>query len=57
MASGLKAVISGPRVAEFRENAVKWKKSAEAAVAEGGSSSKNIQDFVDQVVRTCSSLD
>ncbi|KAL1564508.1 limonoid glucosyltransferase [Salvia divinorum] len=54
---GLKAAISGPQAAEFREIAVKWKKSAEAAVAEGGSSSKNIQDFVDQVVRPRSLLD
>lgn len=42
---------SGPNVAEMKENALKWKKAAEDAVAEGGSSDRNLEDFVDNVKR------
>ncbi|CAK7329997.1 unnamed protein product [Dovyalis caffra] len=41
----------GPKVVEMKQNALKWKKAAEAAVAEGGSSDRNIQSFVDAVKR------
>ncbi|PKI71672.1 gallate 1-beta-glucosyltransferase-like [Punica granatum] len=41
----------GPKAAEVKENALKWKAAAEAAVAEGGSSDRNIQAFVDEVKR------
>ncbi|KAL0559733.1 hypothetical protein IC582_000100 [Cucumis melo] len=33
----------------FRQNALKWKKAAAAAVADGGSSTRNFQDFVDKI--------
>ena len=33
----------------FRQNALKWKKMAAAAVADGGSSARNFQDFVDNI--------
>ncbi|KAF2321028.1 hypothetical protein GH714_032908 [Hevea brasiliensis] len=41
----------GPKAAEMKQNALKWKEAAEAAVAEGGSSDRNIQAFVDEVRR------
>lgn len=39
----------GPKAAEIKDNALKWKAAAEAAVAEGGSSDINIQAFVDEI--------
>ncbi|XP_050211232.1 gallate 1-beta-glucosyltransferase 84A24-like [Mercurialis annua] len=39
----------GPKAEEMRQNALKWKEAAEAAVAEGGSSDRNIQAFVDEI--------
>lgn len=43
--------ISGPKAEEMKKNALKWKEVAEAAVAEGGSSDRNLQEFVDEVGR------
>lgn len=43
--------MAGPKAAELKENALKWKKAAEKAVADGGSSDRNIQAFVDEVRR------
>nr|AEW31187.1 glucosyltransferase [Vitis vinifera] len=40
-----------PKAAELKQNAMKWKKAAEQAVAEGGSSERNLQGFVDEVRR------
>ncbi|KAL3614251.1 hypothetical protein CASFOL_042325 [Castilleja foliolosa] len=46
----LRAVTGGGQeAAEMRENAAKWKKAAEEAVAEGGSSYKNMEEFVYEV--------
>ncbi|XP_057964623.1 gallate 1-beta-glucosyltransferase 84A24-like [Malania oleifera] len=45
----LAEAMTGPKAAEMKENAKKWKKVAEEAVAEGGSSDRNLQDFVDEV--------
>ncbi|KAJ9705144.1 hypothetical protein PVL29_003275 [Vitis rotundifolia] len=42
---------TGPKAAEMKQNAMKWKKAAEQAVAEGGSSERNLQGFVDDVRR------
>ncbi|KAH7518044.1 putative UDP-glucose glucosyltransferase [Ziziphus jujuba] len=39
----------GKRAVELKENATRWKKAAEEAVAEGGSSDRNIQDFVEEI--------
>ncbi|KAB1227136.1 Cinnamate beta-D-glucosyltransferase [Morella rubra] len=39
----------GPKATEMKNNALKWKATAEAAVAEGGSSDRNIEAFVDEV--------
>ncbi|CAL5377431.1 unnamed protein product [Camellia sinensis] len=47
----LREATSGPKAAEMKANALKWKETAEAAVAEGGSSDRNMQAFVDEVRR------
>ncbi|KAL9174237.1 hypothetical protein ABFS82_02G039100 [Erythranthe guttata] len=47
----LRAATAGPEAAEMKANALRWKKAAEEAVAEGGSSYRNMQDFVDEVVQ------
>ncbi|XVF01336.1 hypothetical protein REPUB_Repub04eG0079000 [Reevesia pubescens] len=41
----------GPKAAEMKKNALKWKAEAEAAVADGGSSDRNIQAFIDEIKR------
>ncbi|VFQ68382.1 unnamed protein product [Cuscuta campestris] len=41
----------GPAAAEMKERALAWKKKAEAAVAEGGSSDRNLNEFVEEVRR------
>ncbi|XP_010434978.1 PREDICTED: UDP-glycosyltransferase 84A3 [Camelina sativa] len=41
----------GEKAAELRENAQRWKKDAETAVAYGGSSDKNFREFVDKFLR------
>lgn len=45
----LREATSGIKAAEMKTNALKWKKAAEKAVAEGGTSDRNIQEFVDQL--------
>ncbi|KAI3789250.1 hypothetical protein L2E82_02042 [Cichorium intybus] len=49
MARCVEEIMSGPRSEEFRKNAAELKKAAREAVAEGGSSDKNIQLFVNAV--------
>ncbi|OAY39133.1 gallate 1-beta-glucosyltransferase 84A24 [Manihot esculenta] len=39
----------GPKAAELKQNALKWKAAAEAVVAEGGSSHRNIKAFMEEV--------
>ncbi|MCI39286.1 UDP-glycosyltransferase 74B1-like, partial [Trifolium medium] len=46
----LKVVMEGERSEVIRKNANEWKKLARDAVSEGGSSDKNIDDFVDQLM-------
>ncbi|CAJ2647665.1 unnamed protein product [Trifolium pratense] len=46
----LKIVMEGERSEVIRKNANEWKKLARDAVSEGGSSDKNIDDFVDQLM-------
>ncbi|KAG5573750.1 hypothetical protein H5410_063516 [Solanum commersonii] len=43
------ATNDDPKATEKKENARKWKKKAEEAVAERGSSDKNMQAFVDEL--------
>ncbi|XP_073311522.1 gallate 1-beta-glucosyltransferase 84A24-like [Primulina huaijiensis] len=51
------ATGGGPKAAEMKENALKWKKAAAEAVADGGTSYRNMQDFVDEIVRIRGSRD
>ncbi|KAL3580464.1 hypothetical protein D5086_018299 [Populus alba] len=46
-----RAILGGPKAVEMKENAMKWKEAAEAAVAEGGSSDRNIRYFTDDIVK------
>ncbi|KAL0287778.1 UNVERIFIED_CONTAM: UDP-glycosyltransferase 74E2 [Sesamum angustifolium] len=46
IAGCIKDVMEGERGEEIKKNAGKWKELAREAVDEGGSSDKNIQDFV-----------
>ncbi|CAN4112148.1 unnamed protein product [Withania somnifera] len=49
----VREATSGAKAVEIKENALKWKKAAEDAVAEGGSSQKNLQAFIDDIVTKC----
>ncbi|EOA18786.1 hypothetical protein CARUB_v10007399mg [Capsella rubella] len=40
----------GEKAVELRENARRWKEEAESAVAYGGSSERNFQEFVDKLI-------
>nr|QSB46678.1 glycosyltransferase [Rubia yunnanensis] len=40
---------TGPQAAEMKQNALKYKKAAEEAVAEGGSSTLNLLDFINDL--------
>ena len=46
----IKEVMEGENREEFKKNAAKWKKLAKEAMYEGGSSDKNIDEFVAYVV-------
>ncbi|KAH9606306.1 hypothetical protein KSS87_000221 [Heliosperma pusillum] len=46
----LKDVMKGSKRDEIMENVVKWKKLANEAVCQGGSSDRNIDEFVDYVL-------
>ncbi|KAK1402491.1 gallate 1-beta-glucosyltransferase-like [Heracleum sosnowskyi] len=41
--------VTGPKAVELKKSVLKWKKVAEEAVAEGGSSDRNLKDFVDKI--------
>ncbi|KAK1417531.1 hypothetical protein QVD17_26660 [Tagetes erecta] len=45
----LREATSGVKAASMKANALKWKKAAEEAVVEGGTSDRNIKEFVDDV--------
>lgn len=51
----LKEILKGEKGIEIRSNAAKWKKLAKEAADEGGSSDKNIDEFVDDLVRSSTS--
>ncbi|KAL4588668.1 hypothetical protein LXL04_001560 [Taraxacum kok-saghyz] len=53
VAGCVEEILSGSRSEEFRKNGAELKRAAREAVADGGSSDKNIQLFVD-VVSSCS---
>ncbi|KAL6848978.1 hypothetical protein ACP4OV_021561 [Aristida adscensionis] len=44
-------VMSGPEAAAFRTRATAWKEAAAAAVADGGSSDRNLEAFVEDLRR------
>ncbi|MCD9642437.1 hypothetical protein HAX54_029263 [Datura stramonium] len=46
VASSIKEVIEGKKGVILKENAIKWKKLARQAVDEGGSSDKNVKEFL-----------
>ncbi|KAA8532161.1 hypothetical protein F0562_006697 [Nyssa sinensis] len=48
----IKEVMEGERGQELKRNAVKWKELAKEAVDEGGSSDKNIEEFVSKLLCT-----
>ncbi|KAI3716010.1 hypothetical protein L6452_23041 [Arctium lappa] len=45
----LKEATGGVKAVEMKKNALKWKKAAEEAVEEGGTSDRNIEEFVDEI--------
>ncbi|XP_021750807.1 UDP-glycosyltransferase 84B1-like [Chenopodium quinoa] len=51
----IEEIMDGPRAAEIRAKAVEWKSMARDAVASGGSLDRNIQEFVDDIVKLSSS--
>ncbi|XP_006654752.2 cinnamate beta-D-glucosyltransferase-like [Oryza brachyantha] len=50
-------VMSGPEAAVLKRRAMDWKREAAAAVADGGSSDRSLQDFVDHVRRSSRSVE
>ncbi|PNX68402.1 limonoid UDP-glucosyltransferase-like protein [Trifolium pratense] len=40
---------TGEKAEELKKNAVKWKKAAENAVADGGSSDRNLDEFIEDI--------
>ncbi|XP_074286264.1 UDP-glycosyltransferase 84B2-like [Silene latifolia] len=52
----IEVVMDGPRAVEFRAKAAEWKNNAREVVVHGGSSDRNIQDFVDDIIQTSSAV-
>ncbi|EEF32571.1 UDP-glucosyltransferase, putative [Ricinus communis] len=50
----IREVMEGVKANEIRKNSEKWKKLAREAVDEGGSSEKNIEEFVAELIRSSS---
>ncbi|KAL5562256.1 hypothetical protein UlMin_032003 [Ulmus minor] len=46
----IREVMEGAKGKEIKKNVIKWKDLAREAVSEGGSSDKNIDDFVEKIV-------
>jgi hypothetical protein len=46
----IREIMEGERGEEIKKNALKWRKLAKEAVDEGGSSDKNIEEFVAKLV-------
>ncbi|KAG2317456.1 hypothetical protein Bca4012_068346 [Brassica carinata] len=49
VAERLREVTKGEKATELKKNALKWKEEAEAAVARGGSSDRNLEEFVEKL--------
>ncbi|GKV22920.1 hypothetical protein SLEP1_g32727 [Rubroshorea leprosula] len=52
----LSEATSGAKAANIKQNALKWKAAAQAALAEDGSTRRNLQTFVDEVRRRTAEL-
>ena len=50
IATCIKEVMEGERSNNIRRNSEKWKELAKEAVNEGGSSDKNLEEFVTQLI-------
>jgi pathogen-inducible salicylic acid glucosyltransferase len=48
----IREIMEGERGEEIKKNALKWRKLAKEAVDEGGSSDKNIEEFVAKLVHS-----
>ncbi|KAJ1402891.1 UDP-glycosyltransferase family, conserved site [Sesbania bispinosa] len=48
----IEEIVEGPTSKIFKKNALRLKQAAREAVAEGGSSDRNIQSFVDEILAT-----
>jgi len=48
----IREIMEGERGEEIKKNALKWRKLAREAVDEGGSSDKNIEEFVAKLVHS-----
>ncbi|KAA8536236.1 hypothetical protein F0562_028714 [Nyssa sinensis] len=46
----IQEIMSGPSSEQFKKNAAELKRAAREAVADGGSSDRNIQSFVDEII-------
>jgi pathogen-inducible salicylic acid glucosyltransferase len=46
----IREIMEGERGKEIKKNALKWRKLAKEAVDDGGSSDKNIEEFVAKLV-------
>ncbi|VVA98857.1 unnamed protein product [Arabis nemorensis] len=49
VAEKMREITIGEKASELKKNALKWKEEAEAAVAHGGSSDRNIEEFVEKL--------
>jgi pathogen-inducible salicylic acid glucosyltransferase len=48
----IREIMEGERGKEIKKNALKWRKLAKEAVDEGGSTDKNIEEFVAKLVNS-----
>lgn len=53
----IKDIMDGPQATEIRAKAAQWKDTARGAVAGGGSSDRNVQEFIDDIIRTSSCIE
>jgi UDP:flavonoid glycosyltransferase YjiC (YdhE family) len=53
---GIRTVMESERGIELRMNALRWKTLASEAMVEGGSSDKNIEEFVQEIAAKASSM-
>uniref|UniRef100_A0A0D6QS53 Glycosyltransferase n=1 Tax=Araucaria cunninghamii TaxID=56994 RepID=A0A0D6QS53_ARACU len=54
--NSIRTVMESERGIELRKNALRWKSLAREAMVKGGSSDKNIEDFVEEIIARASSM-